>query len=397
VLDNNHPVECPAMTIRSPLPRTRASVTLTRSVWEDGVEPVLSLHDITKSFQPGTPVLQHISLQVEAGCLVCLLGPSGCGKTTLLRLVAGFEEPESGEIYLIKRLVSRPGLVVPPEQRHIGMVFQDYALFPHMTIRHNVQFGLLRWPPAWRRNRVKEMLQLVGLEDMAERYPHELSGGQQQRVALARALAPEPQLLLLDEPFSNLDVHLRHQLRAEVQAILTQAGITTILVTHDQEEALSLADTLVVMDGGRLVQYATPDDVVRHPRTRFVAQFIDLGYFLPGERHDTRIITELGDIPYTTDLGSLATTRQVELLVRPEHIHLSSDHHGTPVQIVHTSFRGTRKLYTLRLPSGATFCALFATEVVLHTGESIRVIWQPTDLVVFPQQQGPETLAQSPT
>ena len=146
--------------------------------------------------------------------------------------------------------MSRPGLVVPPEQRHVGMVFQDYALFPHMTVRQNIQFGLFRWPAAWRRTRLVEMLQLVGLADLAERYPHELSGGQQQRVALARALAPSPQLLLLDEPFSNLDVHLRQQLREEVQAILAQAGITTILVTHDQEEALSLADTLAVMRSG---------------------------------------------------------------------------------------------------------------------------------------------------
>ena len=215
------------------------------------------------------------SLQVETGTVVCLLGPSGCGKTTLLRLVAGFEEPDAGEIYLIKRLVSRPGLVVPPEQRHVGMVFQDYALFPHMTVSQNIQFGLFRWPAAWRRTRLAEMLRLVGLEGLGERYPHELSGGQQQRVALARALAPAPQLLLLDEPFSNLDVHLRQQLRDEVQAILGQAGITTILVTHDQEEALSFAATLAVINQGQLV--STPRQTSRAaPRTR-VAQLIDWG------------------------------------------------------------------------------------------------------------------------
>jgi iron(III) transport system ATP-binding protein len=163
------------------------------------VNPVLSLHQISKSFQPGVPVLHDLSLQVETGTVVCLLGPSGCGKTTLLRLVAGFEELDAGEIYLIKRLVSRPGLVVPPEQRHVGMVFQDYALFPHMTVSQNIQFGLFRWPAAWRRTRLAEMLRLVGLAGLGERYPHELSGGQQQRVALARALAPAPQLLLLDE------------------------------------------------------------------------------------------------------------------------------------------------------------------------------------------------------
>jgi len=318
--------------------------------------------------------------------MVCILGPSGCGKTTLLRLVAGFEEPDTGEIYLNKRLVSRAGFVVPPEQRHVGMVFQDYALFPHMTIGQNIQFGLFRWPAAWRRTRLTEMLRLVGLEGMAERYPHELSGGQQQRVALARALAPAPQLLLLDEPFSNLDVHLRQQLREEVQAILAQAGITTILVTHDQEEALSLADTLAVMGQGEIVQYATPDEVMRRPRTRFVAQFIGLGHFLGGELHDTGITTELGEVPCPPDLGLTGSCRQVELLVRPEHVQLCSNQHGTSVQVVHTSFRGTRKLYTLRLPSGATFCALFPSEIVLRLGESVWVTWQPVDLVVFPQQ-----------
>jgi iron(III) transport system ATP-binding protein len=353
------------------------------------VNPVLSLHQISKSFQPGVPVLRDISLQVETGTVVCLLGPSGCGKTTLLRLVAGFEEPDAGAIYLIKRLVSRPGLVVPPEQRHVGMVFQDYALFPHMTVSQNIQFGLFRWPAAWRRTRLTEMLRLVGLEGMAERYPHELSGGQQQRVALARALAPTPQLLLLDEPFSNLDVHLRQQLREEVQAILRQAGITTLLVTHDQEEALSFADTLAVIDQGQVVQYAPPDEVVQRPRTRFVAQFIGLGHFLSGEIHEACITTELGEVPYISALSLTGDGQQVELLVRPEHVQLCNTSHGTPVQVVHTSFRGTRKLYTLRLPSGATFCALFPSEVTLRSGEVVRVTWQPADLVVFPRQGTP--------
>jgi iron(III) transport system ATP-binding protein len=181
---------------------------------------VLSLQGLSKAFEPGVPVLRDVDLQVEIGTVVCLLGPSGCGKTTLLRLIAGFEEPTAGELYLVKRLVSRQGMVVPPEKRHIGMVFQDYALFPHMTLAQNIQFGLFRWPADWRRTRLAEMLNLVGLEGMDKRYPHELSGGQQQRVALARALAPNPQLLLLDEPFSNLDVNLRQQLRDEMQTIL---------------------------------------------------------------------------------------------------------------------------------------------------------------------------------
>lgn len=355
------------------------------SFWENCVDPVLALRQISKSFQPHSPVLHDISFQVEAGSMVCILGPSGCGKTTLLRLVAGFETPDTGEISLRQRLVSRPGLSVPPEQRHIGMVFQDYALFPHMTVSRNIQFGLFRCAAAWRRTRVSALLRLVGLEGMDKRYPHELSGGQQQRVALARALAPEPQLLLLDEPFSNLDVHLRQQLRGEVQAILTQAGITTLLVTHDQEEALSLADVLAVMDHGRLIQYGTPEDILRRPQTRFVAQFLGLGSFLHGTLHETCLHTELGDIPCPAALRHDALSRELDLLVRPEHVHLSPYQHGTPVQVIQTSFRGIQKIHTLRLASGATFSAVFPPEVHPRVGEQLHVLWEPVDLVAFPR------------
>ena len=345
--------------------------------------PVLSLYEVSKRFQPEVPVLQEVSLQVDTGTMVCLLGPSGCGKTTLLRLIAGFEEPDSGEIHLIKRLVSRPGLMVPPEQRHIGMVFQDFALFPHLTVGQNIQFGLFRWPAAWCRTRLAEMLHLVGLEGTAGRYPHELSGGQQQRVALARALAPNPQLLLLDEPFSNLDVNLRQQLREEVQAILLHAGITTLLVTHDREEALSLAHTLAIIEHGRIVQHAPPDEVIRHPCSRFVAQFLALGHFLRGEIRSDCIATEMGDVPLTPDIRLAAGKRHVDVLIRPEAMQLSGEH-GTPAQVMQTSYHGTRKLYTLRLPSGTLLCGLFPHEVTLKPGEQIRITLQLTDVVAFP-------------
>lgn len=351
---------------------------------EEAMEPVLALHHIWKRFQPEIAVLQDVSLQVEAGQTVCLLGPSGCGKTTLLRLIGGFEEPEQGEIYLIKRLVSRAGLVVPPEQRHIGMVFQDYALFPHMTIAQNIQFGLFRWPAAWRRTRLAEMLRLVGLEGMERRYPHELSGGQQQRVAVARALAPEPQLLLMDEPFSNLDVHLRQQLREDVRAILAQAGITTILVTHDHEEALSLADMLAFLEHGRLVQYGTPDAVIRAPQNRFVAQFIGLGHFLRGELRDNLVHTELGSIVPPAEHASLAHERHIDVLIRPEHIQLCGPAQGIAVTVGHCSFRGTHKLYTLQLPSGSTCCAFLPSECSPRPGEHLHVTWCPDDLIAFP-------------
>ncbi len=348
--------------------------------------PVLSLCGISKAFEPGVPVLRDINLQVESGSVVCLLGPSGCGKTTLLRLIAGFEEPTQGELHIIKRLVSRPGMVIPPEKRHIGMVFQDYALFPHLTIAQNIQFGLFRWPAAWRRTRLAEMLSLVGLDGMETRYPHELSGGQQQRVALARALAPKPQLLLLDEPFSNLDVNLRQQLRDEMHTILSQADITTVLVTHDQEEALSLADRLAVIDQGQIAQYAPPDDVLQHPRTRFVAKFLGLGHFLAGDVHSHCIATELGNIPHHVDLSRIDGDRRVDVLVRPESVHLCGHHDGTPAQVIRSSFRGTRKLYTLRLPSGAQLCGLFSQDIALHAGEQIRVSWHPEQMVAFSEQ-----------
>ncbi len=344
---------------------------------------VLSLQRISKAFEPGVPVLRDVDLQVESGAVVCLLGPSGCGKTTLLRLIAGFEEPTAGELYIIKRLVSRPGMMVPPEKRHIGMVFQDYALFPHMTIAQNIQFGLFRWPTAWRRTRLAEMLSLVGLDGMEKRYPHELSGGQQQRVALARALAPKPQLLLLDEPFSNLDVNLRQQLRDEMRAILSQADITTVLVTHDQEEALSLADRLAVIDQGHIAQYATSDEVLQQPRTRFVAQFLGLGHFLSGDVRPHCIATELGNIPHLNNPSIVSGERQVDVLVRPESVRLCDHRDGTPAQVVRSSFRGIRKLYTLRLPSGAQFCGLFSQEIVLRTGEQVRVSWHPEQMVTF--------------
>lgn len=347
--------------------------------------PVLSLQGVSKQFEPGVSVLQDIDLQVDRGAIVCLLGPSGCGKTTLLRLIAGFEVPSSGDIYLMKQVVSRPGLIVPPERRRIGMVFQDYALFPHMTVAQNVQFGLFRWSAARRRARLHDLLQLVGLEGLEKRYPHELSGGQQQRVALARALAPNPQLLLLDEPFSNLDVNLRQQLRDEVQSILMRADITTVLVTHDQEEALSLGDRLAVLERGSIMQYAAPDEVVQHPSTHFVAQFLALGHFIEGCVQDNAIATEMGPVPLTPDVDLPPGHRQVEVLVRPECLCLSHADLGTPVRVVRASFRGTRRLYTLRLPSGTQVCGLLAQDAILGAGEQIYVRFQPTDVVVFPR------------
>ena len=349
--------------------------------------PVLSLQTVDKAFEPGVSVLQNVSLRIEAGATVCLLGPSGCGKTTLLRLIAGFEEPDVGTIHLGGQQVSRPGYVVAPEKRQIGMVFQDYALFPHMTVSQNILFGLFRRSASHRNRRLADLLQLIDLEDMAGRYPHELSGGQQQRVALARALAPNPQLLLLDEPFSNLDVNLRRQLRQEMQEVLRRTEMTTILVTHDQEEALNLADTLAILDQGRVVQYDSPEAIVQRPRTRFVAEFLALGHFLSGEIRDHCIVTEMGAIRLGPDTAAVADGhRQVDLLIPPECLALCDNGHGARARVTQITFQGTRKLYTVRLPSGARLQGICAHDTPLQTGAQINVRYEPALLITFPNE-----------
>ena len=349
--------------------------------------PVLSLQAIGKAFEPGAPVLQDVSLRLEAGALVCLLGPSGCGKTTLLRLIAGFETPDAGTIHLGGQQVSRPGHVVAPEKRRIGMVFQDYALFPHLTVAQNILFGLFRRPATHRNRRLADLLQMIDLEDMAGRYPHELSGGQQQRVALARALAPDPQLLLLDEPFSNLDVNLRRQLRQEMQEVLRRTEMTTVLVTHDQDEALSLADTLAILDQGRVVQYGTPEAIVQRPGTRFVAEFLALGHFLPGEIRDGRIVTEMGSVRLGADgIAVPHGHRRLDLLIPPECLILCDNGDGAQARVTQITFQGTRKLYTVRLPSGAHLQGLCAHDAPLQTGAQINVRCEPTVLITFPSE-----------
>ena len=238
-----------------------------------------------------------MSFALDPGRIGCLLGPSGCGKTTVLRCIAGFEPVQGGEIALSERVVSRPGLQVPPERRGIGMVFQDYALFPHLSVAKNVAFGLSRLGSAEMARRTSAMLELVGLAAAADVYPHELSGGQQQRVALARALAPAPDLLLLDEPFSNLDIDLRERISVEVREILKAAGTTAILVTHDQHEAFALADEIGIMKDGTIEQWDSAYNLYHRPRTRFVADFVGQGVFLRGvAASEGRLVTELGEL-----------------------------------------------------------------------------------------------------
>jgi len=329
-------------------------------------------------------VLDNLTFSVAKGSIACLLGASGCGKTTVLRAIAGFEPITGGEILLHGQVMSRPGWTVPSERRRIGMVFQDYALFPHLTVTRNIAFGLRGTPPDQSVARVDELLETVGLAAVRTRYPHELSGGQQQRVALARALAPRPDLVLLDEPFSNLDVEMRERLALEVRDILKQQGTTAVLVTHDQHEAFNIADEIGIMTHGRIEQWDTPYRLYHEPETRFVADFIGQGLFLPGTVVDRdRIKLELGT--FTTDLPpGLSAGAPVEVLLRPDDI-LHDDASPMKGEVLHKAFRGAQFLYTLRLPGGGQVLSLVPSHHNHAIGEKIGIRLEIDHLVVFPR------------
>jgi|GEM_PF-12113 len=283
-------------------------------------DEVLELCDLQKHYGTET-VVDHLSLSVNSGEILTLLGPSGCGKTTTLRLIAGLEAVDGGTVRLNGKNVTGSSFV-PPEQRGVGVVFQEFALFPHLTARENVAFGLTDHSSAETDHRVDELLELVDLPDQSESYPDELSGGQQQRVALARSLAPEPDILLLDEPFSNLDVDLRVAMREEVRRILKEAGVTAISVTHDQEEALSISDRVAVMSDGHIEQVGKPEAVFQHPESRFVASFLGYASFIPGYVSGDVVQTEVGTVPREQihGLASEYNQTRIDLLVRPDDV-----------------------------------------------------------------------------
>jgi iron(III) transport system ATP-binding protein len=307
----------------------------------------ITVRGVTVAFD-GTEVLHGVDLDVVEGSVVALLGPSGCGKTTLLRSIAGLEQPTGGEIRIGERVVSGPGAHVPPERRRIGMVFQDWALFPHLTVGGNVAFGL---PRAERKGpRVEDALELVGLGGFAHRMPGTLSGGQQQRVALARALAPEPSALLLDEPFSNLDTTLRARVRTEVHELLHRVGITTVFVTHDQDEAFVLGDDVAVMFEGVIVQQAPPHRLYADPATAWVARFVGDANLVPGAARAGRAETAVGQVPLRTDIEG-----DCEVLLRPADLSLCPpDEHGDckPVAIELVEYYGHDTVYLVTLDDG---------------------------------------------
>jgi iron(III) transport system ATP-binding protein len=333
---------------------------------------ILHLESVTKQYSPKTPpAVNTVTLTLHQGDLLSFLGPSGCGKTTLLRLIAGFERPQTGTIAIAGRKVAGLGYWIPPEKRGVGMVFQDYALFPHLSVAQNVAFGLPKAGkklPSEVKKRVAEVLYLVGLQGLEQRYPHQLSGGQQQRVALARALAPRPQLVLLDEPLSNLDVQVRLRLRQELREILKAAGTSAIFVTHDQEEALSISDWVAVMCRGQLEQFGTPEEIYQQPATRFVAEFVTQANFIPAEEQGDFWMTEVGCFPCERN----GTGDRADLMVRQEDLILQLDK-GGEIVVLDRQFLGREHRYRLETPSGRELIARTDAIAALPVGARVKV------------------------
>jgi iron(III) transport system ATP-binding protein len=335
---------------------------------------LLEVHDLRHAYGEHE-VVRGLGFALAHGMIGCLLGPSGCGKTTVLRCIAGFEPVQEGVIRLAGRVVSAPGVMVPPEARRVGMVFQDYALFPHLSVAGNIGFGLRS--ERERSARVRDLAELAGLSAVLDKYPHEISGGQQQRVALARALAPRPELLLLDEPFSNLDVDLRERLSLELREIIKASGATAILVTHDQHEAFAIADEIGVLHQGRIQQWDSAYNLYHRPANRFVADFVGQGVFLPARaREGGQLEIELGILQ-----GS-SFAENVEVLLRPDDV-VHDDAAPTQAEVVHKAFRGAEILYTLRLASGRKVLALVPSHHNHALGERIGIRLDVDHVVAF--------------
>ena len=328
----------------------------------------LQTENLGKVFVEGTVALRDVSLRARHGEFLTLLGPSGSGKTTVLRLLAGFEKPSSGSIQIGQQLVADGARFVPPEARKVGMVFQDYALFPHVTVAGNIGFGL-RNGRAERESQVRRMLDMIGLPGYAERMPHELSGGQQQRVALARALAPKPEVLLLDEPFSNLDTDLRLHIRNDVRQILRETGTTAIFVTHDQEEALSLSDEIAVIYDGSLLQVAAPHIIYNRPRSIQVAKLVGEANVLPAQAHGMTASSCLGEVKlYHPRQGA------VQLMIRPEALHIDHlDEVGVMAAVQWREFFGHNQRLGLALADGTELVAWTGVERYIRRGDEVRV------------------------
>ncbi|WP_254862114.1 ABC transporter ATP-binding protein [Halovivax gelatinilyticus] len=361
---------------------------------------VLELDDVRASYGDEC-VIEACSLRVKEGEILTLLGPSGCGKTTTLRLIAGLETPDSGRIRLHDEAVAGGDRFVPPEERGVGVVFQEFALFPHLSARENVAFGLTDWDSDERDRRVDELLDLVGLSDQHDAYPDELSGGQQQRVALARSLAPEPTILLLDEPFSNLDVDLRVEMREEVRRIIKEAGVTAVSVTHDQEEALSISDRIAVMADGTLEQVGVPERVFQRPKSRFVAGFLGHASFLSGRVSGDHVETALGRV-LRADVGGLVEeydNTEIDLLVRPDDVTAyPAEDSETDGEVIYRRYLGPTILYRVALDDGETIECMHNHSDRIELGERVAVrVTADHELAWFPAEQRTESSAEVAT
>jgi iron(III) transport system ATP-binding protein len=350
-------------------------------------QPALALRTLTLSKRFGEVVaVDEVTLDVRRGEFLAVLGPSGCGKTTLLRLIAGFERPDAGGIEIDGRAVAGPRRNLPPEARRIGMVFQESALFPHLDVAGNIGFGL---PRRGRDARVAELVALVGLPGLQRRMPHELSGGQQQRVAVARALAPDPALILLDEPFSALDATLRTQLRADVREILRLAGATALLVTHDQGEALEISDRVAVMRSGRIEQVSTPDELYLRPVNRFVAGFVGEANLLLGEVRHGEVQTLVGN--FRAGAGALVEGTRAEVLLRPEQLHMlevsrlaEAPAPEKVLRVVRRVFHGSEVHHVLRSSAGFEIEAATPSSTTVEIGTAVIAHARARDVPVYP-------------
>lgn len=357
---------------------------------------ILRLDAITKRYTATLPpAVDGVSLSLRQGEILALLGPSGCGKTTLLRLIAGFERPDQGAIYLGQQPVCGP-CWLPPERRDVGIVFQDYALFPHLTVEKNVAFGLQSLArlgsldPKQVQAQTQEAIALVGLAGFERRFPHELSGGQQQRVALARALAPRPAIILLDEPFSNLDVQVRLHLRQEVRDVLKQVNASGVFVTHDQEEALAIADQVAVMRQGRLEQWASPETVYTAPASRFIASFVTQANFLPARRTPQGWDTELGTLTQVVQANGATpddAISQGDVMIRQEDLALQAAETGL-LRVQSRQFLGREYKYDLSTPSGKLIHVRLPASQALPVGGWVNPVIPPHPLRLYPVQDG---------
>jgi iron(III) transport system ATP-binding protein len=352
----------------------------------------VELNEVSRSFGCVRAVFA-LTFAIEPGEFFSVLGPSGCGKTTTLRLIAGLERPDQGTIVIGDDVVAGGSGWVGPERRGVGIVFQDYALFPHLTVAQNVGFGLKGWPRPALRRRVAELLALVGLDGLDARYPHELSGGQCQRVALARSLAPAPRVMLLDEPFSNLDADLREELRTGTRRILKERGTTTVLVTHEQEEAFALSDRVGVLDRGCLQQVGTPPEVYHRPATRFVADFVGEADFVPGVVEGGWVTSAIGAFPVPGPAGEPG--RPVELMIRPDDVDFVVDPDGTAI-VSNVRFLGASILYELTVAGGLTIHSLKSSTRVLPTGTRVSMNIVAAHVIVFPRDGACGRLPEGP-